>query len=78
MEAEIQAQVNFDQAMVEAAALKKASQEKLAADQMELDEVNMALSNQNRRLEENSQELQTATDSLAAKTAECNLYDETY
>jgi len=78
VEAEIQAQVDFDNLMIEIAGLRKATKAKLAADRAELEEVNAALVNQKRRLKENQQELQNATAGLAAKTAECELYDQNY
>merc|ERR1712087_227323 len=78
VEAEIQAQVNFDNLMISIANLRKETKEKLAADRAELAEVKAALVNQKRRLAENQQELQNATDGLAAKTQECELYDANY
>merc|ERR1712183_1159957 len=78
VEAEIQAQVNFDTLMAEISALRKATQEKLQADQNELEEVQAALKNQKRRLRENTQELENADKGLEAKTTECNLYDDSY
>merc|ERR1712183_453684 len=53
-ENEIQAQVNFDTLMAEISALRKATKDKLQADESELEEVQQALENQKRRLRENS------------------------
>ena len=78
VEAEIQAQVNFDNLMIAIANLRAETKAKLAADRAELAEVQAALKNQKRRLKENQQELQNATDGLAAKTQECELYDANY
>jgi septal ring factor EnvC (AmiA/AmiB activator) len=78
VEAEIQAQVNFDNLMIAIAQMRKETQEKLAMDRSELAEVEAALVNQKRRLAENQQELQNASDGLAAKTQECELYDAAY
>merc|ERR1712183_179927 len=78
VEAEIQAQVNFDNLMIAIANLRAETKAKLAADRAELAEVKAALANQKRRLAENQQELQNATDGLAAKTQECELYDANY
>merc|ERR1712151_690462 len=78
VEAEIQAQVNFDNLMISIAILRSEPKAKLAADRAELAEVKAALANQKRRLKENQQELQNATDGLAAKTQECELYDANY
>lgn len=78
VEAEIQATINFDNLMIAIANLRKETKEKLAADKNELAEVKAALVNQKRRLGENQQELQNASDGLAAKTQECELYDANY
>jgi septal ring factor EnvC (AmiA/AmiB activator) len=78
VEAEIQAQVNFDNLMIQIANLRKETKAKLAADNAELVEVTGPLANQRRRLAENQQELANAQDGLAAKTEECNLYDANY
>merc|ERR1712186_23640 len=64
--------------MIQIANLRAETKAKLAADKAELAEVKAALKNQKRRLSENQQELQNATDGLAAKTAECDLYDANY
>merc|ERR1712151_987431 len=62
VEAEIQAQVNFDNLMISIANLRSETKAKLAADRAELAEVKAALANQRRRLAENQQELQNASD----------------
>jgi len=64
--------------MIAIANLRAETKAKLAADRAELAEVTAALANQRRRLAENQQELQNASDGLAAKTAECELYDANY
>ena len=50
----------------------------MANDTTEHSETEAALSSQKRRLKENTEELGSATDGLAAKTAECELYNSNY
>ena len=64
--------------MISIANLRSETKAKLAADRAELAEVTAALANQRRRLGENQQELSNASDGLAAKTQECELYDANY
>jgi len=64
--------------MIQIAQLRKETKAKLAADRAELAEVVAALANQRRRLKENKQELKNASEGLAAKTQECELYDANY
>jgi len=78
LESEIQAQVKHDNYMIEIAAIRKKTKAQLASDRQTLAEVEASLIAQRRRLTENNQELESATKGLAAKTVECNLYDQNY
>jgi chromosome segregation ATPase len=75
---EINAQVKFDNYMIEIAEMRKQTKQQLANDRAELAETEAALVAQRRRLAENNQELDSATKGLSAKTVECNLYDSNY
>jgi len=78
MQREINSQVNFDTLMYEISEMRTDTTEALGQDRVELAEVTGALDNQVRRRNENQQEFESATNGLAAKTAECNLYYENY
>ena len=78
LEAEIQAQINFDNHMIQIAEMRKVTKQKLANDTQELAETEASLVNQRRRLKENEQELESATAGLEAKIVECDLYDANY